>query len=225
MERILEQQPKLSIVNNSPQEIGGPSFLHELISNNNDETAIEYLDPTGTICRITYRELHESSTRLACYIDEALREFGTSDCQSIVPILIPQCPELYVAQLAILKAGAAFCPLNLDTPEERIKFICKDVRAAVVVSTPELASRIPTQDNTPRILAGSLSHMAQTEEKKKLCVLSSAERPCLCDIYLWINWHSERGRRIPPCSDPEPSGSQPPHSQVFEISPVCCANV
>ncbi|KAM0279736.1 hypothetical protein ACHAQH_004427 [Verticillium albo-atrum] len=48
--------------------------------------------------------------------------------------------------LAILKAGGAFCPLNLDAPPERIKFILKDVNARVVLSTPDLASKIPADE-------------------------------------------------------------------------------
>ncbi|RXG44662.1 hypothetical protein VDGE_30478 [Verticillium dahliae] len=60
----------------------------------------------------------------------------------IVPVLVPQSTQLYIALLAILKAGGAFCPLNLDAPPERIKFILQDVGARVVLTTPELASKV-----------------------------------------------------------------------------------
>ncbi len=58
-------------------------------------------------------------------------------------VLIPQGPALYISLLAILKAGGAFCPLNLDAPPERISFILGDVAATVVLSTPELGRQHP----------------------------------------------------------------------------------
>ncbi|KAJ6172405.1 hypothetical protein N7470_001472 [Penicillium chermesinum] len=61
----------------------------------------------------------------------------------VVPVLLPQSLDLYITWLAILKAGAAFCPLNIDAPTERIEFILQDVSATVVVTQNALASRMP----------------------------------------------------------------------------------
>jgi non-ribosomal peptide synthetase component F len=47
--------------------------------------------------------------------------------------------------LAILKAGGAFCPLNIDAPPERIKFILSDVEAKMVICTIDLAHNIPKE--------------------------------------------------------------------------------
>lgn len=60
-----------------------------------------------------------------------------------MPVLLQQSPDLYITLLAILKAGGAFCPLNLDAPAERVQFILRDVGATVVITSPELSSRIP----------------------------------------------------------------------------------
>ena len=59
-------------------------------------------------------------------------------------MLLRQSPDLYITQLAILKAGAAFCPLNLDAPAERVRFILKDVGAQVLVTTKNLKSELPS---------------------------------------------------------------------------------
>ncbi len=61
---------------------------------------------------------------------------------------MPQCPELYISLLAILKAGAAFCPLNLDAPPNRINFILNDVSARIILVTRELASKISDHEGT-----------------------------------------------------------------------------
>jgi non-ribosomal peptide synthetase component F len=96
------------------------------------------------IC-LSYEDLHSSASKLSASICEAL---GTQqhNQQNVIPVLLPQCPNLYIAILAILKAGAAFCPLNLDAPPDRVKFILGDVAAKVVVTTRKLASRIPSSD-------------------------------------------------------------------------------
>ncbi|OHE90678.1 amino acid adenylation domain-containing protein [Colletotrichum orchidophilum] len=53
--------------------------------------------------------------------------------------------------LAILKAGGAFCPLHLDAPPERVRFILQDVSAKVVLVTRDLVSKIP-QDDAGRVV-------------------------------------------------------------------------
>jgi amino acid adenylation domain-containing protein len=55
-------------------------------------------------------------------------------------LFLPQSPELYVAWLAILKAGAAVCPLSIDTPRERLNFILNDISANIVISRSDLAA-------------------------------------------------------------------------------------
>jgi amino acid adenylation domain-containing protein len=57
--------------------------------------------------------------------------------QHIVPVLLPQSPSLYISQLAILQSGGAFCPINLDAPQERIKFVVEDVSAGLLITSSE----------------------------------------------------------------------------------------
>jgi ferricrocin synthase len=141
----------LSILNPVPQKLPGPSLVHDLVARNVpvDRTAIEYLAPGGNIQSYTYAELHEQSDHLA----RCLRQISSSSPQSaggpiIVPLLIDQCPELYIGELAVLKAGGAFCPLPIDAPAERIRFICQDVQAKVVLTLNRLRVRLPKIDST-----------------------------------------------------------------------------
>jgi non-ribosomal peptide synthetase component F len=71
---------------------------------------------------------------------------------SIIPILSSQSPKLYVALLAILKVGGAFCPLNADAPPDRMRFILEDVKAKIVLASRDLVSKLPTDDETYRII-------------------------------------------------------------------------
>ena len=77
--------------------------------------------------------------------------------RNIVPLLIPQSVELYIAILAILKAGAAFCPLHLDTPVERTKFIVGDVAARLIITTSDLRSKVVWEESPAIVLADDLS--------------------------------------------------------------------
>ncbi|KAK5169885.1 uncharacterized protein LTR77_005863 [Saxophila tyrrhenica] len=141
-------ESQMSILNHPPRKIPGPALLHDLVANETaDEVAIEYLSIDDAHDRLTYRELHERSNGLA-YRLWAIWENSPSAGNSrfIVPLLIEQSPSLYIAELAILKAGAAFCPIPVDAPEERFRFICEDVGAQVVLTTPQLQHKVPALD-------------------------------------------------------------------------------
>lgn len=60
-----------------------------------------------------------------------------------MPVLISQSLDLFVSLLAILKAGAAFCPISLDAPPDRIKFIIEDLGAKLFITTTEHQSQLP----------------------------------------------------------------------------------
>jgi amino acid adenylation domain-containing protein len=66
--------------------------------------------------------------------------------------LVPQCLDLYISQLATLKAGGAFCPIVLDAPEERLRFILKDINASILLTTAAHKSQLPHLEGV-RILA------------------------------------------------------------------------
>lgn len=69
----------------------------------------------------TYRELDEASNRLARLLVE--RGVSTGSC---VALLAERSPHAIVAILAVLKAGAAYLPLDPRMPVERLTFIVDD---------------------------------------------------------------------------------------------------
>lgn len=141
---------KLSIVNEAPTIYSGPQFLHDLVANGDAEShiAIDFFDRERSRHRLSYTLLHTLSDKLASRLTAALQTSTHKPKHGlIVPILLPQSIELYVAWLAILKAGAAACPLNLDAPPDRINFIVDDTDASVVVTSEDLAAKF---DNIKR---------------------------------------------------------------------------
>ncbi|MCP4150308.1 MAG: amino acid adenylation domain-containing protein, partial [bacterium] len=83
---------------------------------------------------MTYRELSEGSNRLA----ETLKAKGVTQ-ENIVALMGESTPEVITAILGILKTGAAYMPLNVKYPPERIRIILQDSNAKVLITTAEYA--------------------------------------------------------------------------------------
>ncbi|KAF2658030.1 hypothetical protein K491DRAFT_593966 [Lophiostoma macrostomum CBS 122681] len=133
--------PHLSILNPHPLRLEGPGLLHELVwtPQNTTKCAIDFLE-YGSRRTVSYEALHVSSDTLAKKIMRSMARL--ENAPSIVPVILPQCPELYVTLLAILKAGKAFCPINLDTPDERLEFILEDLSAQLVITSSSQGSKL-----------------------------------------------------------------------------------
>ncbi|EAW06285.1 nonribosomal siderophore peptide synthase SidC [Aspergillus clavatus NRRL 1] len=141
-----DEVPDLSISNPVPRILPGPQLLHELALGGSkaSKKAIDFLSADGETRSLSYETLDRLSSKLAAKVTRALAPFQEQLPQNVViPVLLPQSLDLYISCLAILKAGAAFCPLNTDTPPERISFILRDVAANVVVTQRSLASKVP----------------------------------------------------------------------------------
>lgn len=132
-------------------------MLHQLLERHKDSAAcaLEFRRPNGEHQTFSFADLHHRSDRLAARISASLeysRPEGDAG-RDIVPVLIPQCVELYIAILAVLKAGAAFCPLHLDAPVERTKFIVGDVAARLIITTSDLSSKAIWDESPALVLA------------------------------------------------------------------------
>src|SRR5207237_9382960 len=81
-----------------------------------------------------------------------------------VGIALPRSTELVIALLAVLKAGAAYLPIDLAYPAERIAFILDDARPALVLTTREMTPRVPEAAGVDRLVldaAGSGQALAR----------------------------------------------------------------
>src|SRR5215207_9057169 len=67
---------------------------------------------------LTYRELEEASNRLAHLL--AAHGVGPGQC---VGLLLERSAQAVVAMLAVLKAGAAYLPIDPGLPDARIGFM------------------------------------------------------------------------------------------------------
>ncbi|WP_228745137.1 non-ribosomal peptide synthetase [Paenibacillus sp. S150] len=83
--------------------------------------------------KVTYRELDEQSSRLAHYLmSQGVRP------QSLVGILTLPGPLMLTGILGILKAGAAYVPLDPMYPADRIEYIAGHARLSVLLTEQSL---------------------------------------------------------------------------------------
>ncbi|WP_156442365.1 condensation domain-containing protein, partial [Mycobacterium sp. IS-1556] len=85
----------------------------------------------------TYHELDEAANRLAHLL--TAEGVGAGDC---VALLVERSAEAVVAIVGVLKAGAAYVPIDPAHPEARIAFVLADAGPKVVISTADLAGRL-----------------------------------------------------------------------------------
>lgn len=77
---------------------------------------------------LTYRQLNEISSRIAAALQSKYVAPGT-----IVGLMAERSLEMIAAMLGIMKAGAAYLPIDPESPSERIKYILKDSSAALLL--------------------------------------------------------------------------------------------
>jgi enterobactin synthetase component F len=89
-----------------------------------DATAVEF---EGV--RLSYRQLHEHSVRQA----RGLIAKGVKP-GDIVAVALPRSERLLTALLAVMRSGAAYLPLDLDSPHERTALVLNDASPALVIA-------------------------------------------------------------------------------------------
>ena len=98
-----------------------------------DATALIF--PGETELALTYRELDERANRVAHHLIA-----GGVAPGSLVGLCVERSADMVVALLGIVKAGAAYVPLDPAFPKDRLAYMVEDAGLEVVVTTSELGS-------------------------------------------------------------------------------------
>lgn len=115
-----------------PREKTLDQVLEEQVKKTPNNIAATYGDKS-----ITYKELDEKSTKLAIKI----RENGIVP-DDIVGIMLYRSLEMIISIFAIIKAGAAYMPIDPDYPEDRIQYMLEDSKSKLLLTTNELAKKV-----------------------------------------------------------------------------------
>ncbi len=130
-----EERRRLLVKYNDTATAYEPRCFHELVADQArrtpDTVAVEAASD-----RLTYGELDRRANQLAHHLQGL--GVGAGD---IVGICLRRSPELVVALLAAMKAGAAYLPLDPSYPGERLAFMLADAGAQMLVTETGLRDR------------------------------------------------------------------------------------
>ncbi|MBE6051450.1 MAG: amino acid adenylation domain-containing protein [Clostridium sp.] len=108
-------------------------LFEEQVEKNPDKIAVKSKDN-----ELTYKELNEKSNALA----RRLRELGVKP-NEFVGIVAERNINTVIGWVAILKAGAAYMPISVDFPKERIEYLINDSNCKIIITGEE---ELKTQD-------------------------------------------------------------------------------
>ncbi|MFE7456455.1 amino acid adenylation domain-containing protein [Streptomyces sp. NPDC057554] len=97
--------------------------------------------------RLTFAELHARADRLAHEL--VARGAGPGE---LVAVALPRSTDLVVATLAVVKAGAAYLPLDPGYPADRIAYMLDDAAPALVLTTTGVAAALDAVTAHPHLL-------------------------------------------------------------------------
>ena len=145
-----------------------PELFEQQVARTPNATALAFENQ-----RLSYAELNVRANQLAHLL--ITKNVGP---ESIVALCLERSPEMVITLLGILKAGAAYLPLDPTYPTQRLAFMVEDATPLCVVASQSTAARLPIDapllylDN-PHTIA-SLAQMADGNptDRDRLCPLS-----------------------------------------------------
>ncbi|MEH2170925.1 MAG: amino acid adenylation domain-containing protein, partial [Nostoc sp.] len=141
----LEKYQLLLEWNNTAVEYPQQHCIHQLF-----EAQVEHTPDAVAVVfeqeQLTYQELNSRANQLAHYLRSA--KLSHRDSLGIRPeVLVGICVErsldMVIGLLAILKAGAAYVPLDPGYPKERLAYILSDTQLPVLLTQQSLVEQLP----------------------------------------------------------------------------------
>ncbi|HLJ32960.1 MAG TPA: condensation domain-containing protein, partial [Ktedonobacteraceae bacterium] len=151
-----ERRQLLVAWNRTESEYPDHTCLHELF-----EAQVERVPEAIAVVFedefLTYRELNSRANQVAHY----LRRHCGVEPESLIGLAVHRSLAMLTGMLGILKAGAAYVPLDPDYPRERIAFVLEDARAAVLVTQASLREQMPAHSAVTVCLDSNWENIAQ----------------------------------------------------------------
>jgi nonribosomal peptide synthetase DhbF len=110
-----------------------PSLFETEVERSPSATALIVRDTT-----LSYAQLNIRANRLA----HTLIAQGIGP-ETTVALALPRSAEMVVSLLGVLKAGAAYLPIDPDYPADRLSYMLEDTRPRCVITTAQVAPRLP----------------------------------------------------------------------------------
>ena len=149
-------------------EVTLPELFEAQVARTPDAPAVIF---EGT--QVSYAELNARASRLA----RLLVSLGAGP-ERLVAVAMPRSADMIVAVLAVLKAGAAYVPVDPAYPPGRIAYMLADACPVAVLTTVAAGRDLP--DGTPRVALDDpvIRRAARSAE---------TVQPGLRDLHFWVD--------------------------------------
>jgi len=131
-----------------------------------NEIALIYKDQ-----ELSFTELNEKSNQLAIEIrkEYSNRTEKTLQADTLIALCLERSLEMVIGILGVLKAGAAYVPIDPEYPKERIDFILEDTESVVLLTQKHIAQNQLVHLSKDKMLLVDLNTgIYQNEEKENL---------------------------------------------------------
>ena len=133
-----EQHQLLVEWNNTRTDYPSNTCIHQLFEVQAEQTPNAVAAVFGSE-QLTYRELNHRANQLAHHLQEL--GVGSETC---VGICVERSLDILVGLLGILKAGAAYLPLDPAYPQERLTFMLEDAQVPVLLTQQLQVEKLPS---------------------------------------------------------------------------------
>ncbi|MGO3988222.1 amino acid adenylation domain-containing protein [Pseudomonas sp. SAS7] len=144
-------------------QLSGSAYSADLLADCIAEHARNRPDAVAVICasrQMTYGELEARANRLAHHLIAQ----GVSP-EMCVGIALERSADVIVAFLAVMKTGAAYVPLDIDYPQERLQWIVEDSAMHVLITCSSLRQRFAQVQRCVEVDKQVLEHLPVTAPK------------------------------------------------------------
>ncbi|BCL80823.1 non-ribosomal peptide synthetase [Ktedonobacteria bacterium brp13] len=132
----------------------------------------QQVDRSPDAIALVYQEHYLSYRALNCQANALARDLRARGIASEtrVGICVERSLEMVVGLLGILKAGAAYVPIDPQYPQERFAFILQDAQISLLLTQRSLLERLPDCQAPMIVLDDFVSHDAEDVENISLAV-------------------------------------------------------
>ncbi|MEP6912016.1 MAG: amino acid adenylation domain-containing protein, partial [bacterium] len=184
--------------------------------------------------RWSYGELNRHANQLAHYLQGL-----NIGLETPVGILLERTPQMIVALLAVLKAGAPYLPIDPNDPPERVAFMLADAQASVLISQRHLVTGLPASDVRLVCLDTDEEGIAAESEENPDCTISNSNLAYIiytsgstgrpkgvaiehCGLANLVSWH-QRAYEVTPADRATLIAGQAFDASVWELWPYLTA--
>ena len=93
--------------------------------------------------KLSYKDLNKKSNQLAHLIRDKYKKQNKKDLKpdSLIGLCVERSLDMIIGILGILKAGAAYVPLDPDYPQDRLEYMIEDSHEGLIITQKDIVAK------------------------------------------------------------------------------------